>query len=151
MNGYISNKMIYIMGALSTFFAPIATVMLAVGILIMIDFIMGILAARKRGEKISSKKMSDTIIKMVVYQLLIITSHLTELYLVPWLPILKITLSFIGVVEFLSIGENFTKITGKNFIKYIRDYIKDKLKSSDLPNIDEVDKGEKIDEMLKNK
>ena len=138
MKDYLGTKMIYMMGALSTFFAPIAVVMLAVGVLIMIDFIFGILSAKKNNEKITSKRMSDTLIKMVVYQLLIITSHLVELYLVPYLPLLKVTLSFIGIIEFLSIGESFTKITGKNFIKYIRDFIKSKFKPEG--RIDELNK-----------
>ena len=150
MREYLGNKMIYLIGGLSTFLAPIASVMIAVGVLIMIDFIMGIIAARKTGDKINSKKMSNTLIKMLVYQLLIITSHLIELYLVPWLPILKITLSFIGIIEFLSIGENFTKITKKNFVKYIKDFIQSKLKSNDIPDIEELN-GKEIDEMLDKK
>ncbi len=105
------------------FFAPILPAMFAVGLLITIDTITGILGARRLGEKIESKKFGRVITKMLVYQLLIISSHLVELYLFDLLPIVKITLGFLAITEFLSIGENFYKCTGKNFVSYIKEYL----------------------------
>ncbi len=95
--------------------------MLAVGVLISIDLIFGLIAAKKNKEKITSKKLSQTIIKMFVYQLLIISSYITQTYLMPFFPLLKITIAFIGMTEFLSLSESFQKITGLEFIKFIKD------------------------------
>jgi phage-related holin len=123
---------------LTAFLAPIKAFMFAVGALVVIDFIFGILAARKKGEKIESKKMSRTLVKMFVYQLLIISSHICEKYLVDFIPFTQITLGFLAIVEFYSIGESFSSITGMNFISYIKNIIVEKLKnkSSDSINIE---------------
>jgi len=135
----LTNKLFYILGGLSAFFITIKVYMIAIGALIILDFILGVIAAMKRKEKINSKRMSDTIIKLLVYQLLIISAQLVQLYFVPeWLPLLGMTLSFLGIVEFFSIGENFSSITQKNFIKFIKDYIKGKLKSENLPKIEDM-------------
>lgn len=137
----LTHKFAYIIGGLSAFFLTINTFMIAIGVLIILDFIFGIMAAKKKGEKINSKRMSDSIVKILVYQLLIISAQIVHLYLVPeWLPLLGITLAFLGLVEFFSISESFTTITGKNFIKFIREYIKGKLKSGNLPTIEDLNK-----------
>jgi len=106
-----------------TFFTPILPAMIAVGILISIDTIMGVLGAKKIGEEITSKKFGRVLTKSLVYQLLIISSHLIQVYLFSELPLVKITLGFLAITEFLSIGENFQKCTGRNFIKYIKEFL----------------------------
>jgi hypothetical protein len=75
---------------------------------------------------------------MFVYQLLIISSHICEKYLVDFIPFTQITLGFLAIVEFYSIGESFSSITGMNFISYIKNIIVEKLKnkSSDSINIE---------------
>ena len=109
------------------FFAPIQIAMIAAGALIGIDTLFGVIAAKKEGKKIESRKLSRVLIKMLAYQLLIISAHITQVYLVPAIPLVNITLTYIGISEFMSIGENFTIITGKNFIKFIKDYLTTKL------------------------
>lgn len=115
---------------MAAFFSPIWTSMLAVGCLIGIDTITGILGARKIGEKITSKRLSSVIYKMIAYQLIIITAHLCESYLFKQVPFLSITLAFLAMVEFYSVAENFQKITGKNLLKYVREFIEDKFKKT---------------------
>jgi phage-related holin len=113
---------------LAAFFAPIKSAMLAVGVIIMLDFVFGILAARKKREKIESKKMARTAVKMLVYQMLVVSAHLCEHYLVDFIPFTQITLGFVAIIEFYSIGESFTTITGENFISYAKSIIMSKLK-----------------------
>ena len=117
-----------ILATIAIFFAPIVPAMIAVGILIVIDTTLGLIAANKNNEHISSKKLGRVLTKMLVYQLLIISSHLVEQYLFPIVPMLKITIAFCGMTEFLSLSENFQKITGKNFIMYIREFIDNKFR-----------------------
>jgi len=102
--------------------------MIAVGILVIIDFITGLIAAKKQKVAITSKKMGATITKMLVYQLIIITSQLCEIYLVPQIPFIKITLAFLAVTEFTSIAENFQKTTGKDLMSKIRAYLDKKFR-----------------------
>lgn len=121
---------------LLAFIAPIKNSMIAVSVLIAIDFIFGIIAAYKTGQKIESKKMSRTAVKLFVYQFLLIAAHLCEKYLLEWIPFVQITLGFFALVEFVSIGESFSKITGQNFIAYAKNIIMSKFKEKlpDTPN-----------------
>jgi phage-related holin len=127
---------------LAAFFAPLKVFMFAVGALVMIDFIFGIIAAKKQKQPIESKKMSKTIIKLLVYQMLIITAHICETYLIDFVPFVQVTLGFLAVVEFYSIGENFSKITGMKFLSYIKGIIMGKLKER-LPDAGDITKIEK--------
>jgi phage-related holin len=117
-----------IIGCTLTFFLPIFPAMIAVGILISIDTIMGIIAAYNAGEKITSKKMGGAITKSFIYQFLIISAHLCNEFLFSQIPFVKISLAFLAMTEFTSIAENFQKATGKNFIKYIKQIMDEKLR-----------------------
>lgn len=118
---------------LAAFIAPIKNSMIAVSALIAIDFIFGLIAAYKTGQKIESKKMSRTAVKLFVYQVLLISAHLCEKYLLEFIPFVQITLGFFALVEFVSIGESFSKITGQNFIAYAKNIIMSKFKEK-LPD-----------------
>jgi Bacteriophage holin family len=100
--------------------APIQAVLVTVGILIIADLFTGMLAAIKRGEKISSAAMRRTISKMFVYQLAVICGFLLETYLMSSvLPVAKIVAGVIGMVEFKSILENSNTIMGGDVFKII--------------------------------
>jgi hypothetical protein len=93
--------------------APIQAIIISVGILILADMVTGILAARKRGEKISSAAMRRTVSKMFVYQMVVISGFLLEKYILGSIvPVSKIVAGVIGMVEFKSMLENVNKITG---------------------------------------
>ncbi len=113
--------------AILAILAPIQASILAVGFLIMADLITGIAAAYKRGESIKSQRLKNTAVKMLVYNLLLMSSFIAETYLTPWIPFTNITLSFLAIVEVKSLGENFHNITGINFIIYLKSYLNNKL------------------------
>lgn len=100
--------------------APIQAIIISVGLLIMADMITGILAARKRGEKISSAAMRRTVSKMLIYELAVVSGFLLEHYIMGGLvPISKVVASVIGMVEFKSMLENINKITGLDLMSEI--------------------------------
>lgn len=100
--------------------APIQAIIGTVGLLIMLDMISGMLAARKRGEKITSAAMRRTISKMFIYQGVVISGFMLEHYILDGiLPISKIVAGVIGMVEFKSILENANKITGADIMSEI--------------------------------
>lgn len=111
-----------------TFFSPIIVSMIAVGLLISFDTIFGVMAAKKKGEQVTSKKFGRVITKTFVYQLLIISSHLIETYLFTQVPFVQITLGFLAMTEFLSLAESFGTLTGKNLIAYVKDFIDSKFR-----------------------
>lgn len=93
-------------------FAPIKGAIITVGIVIAVDLITGILAARKRGEVISSKAYSKTIGKMIKYQTALLTGYLIEKYLIGGLlPISSVVTTAIGIGEAISLYENLNVLT----------------------------------------
>jgi hypothetical protein len=93
--------------------APIHALIIAVSVLILADFITGILAAIRRKEKVSSASMRRTISKLIVYQIAIITGFVLETYLLSSIfPVAKLVAGVIGLVEFKSILENANCILG---------------------------------------
>lgn len=102
---------------LISFFSPIFPAMIAVGVLIGVDTVTGIMKSQKRKVPITSKKMSAVLTKMVLYQLLIISAHLCQVYLVTELPFVKLVLGAIALVEFKSILENASEYLGKDVVK----------------------------------
>jgi hypothetical protein len=99
-------------------FAPIKALFLVTGILILSDLVTGILAARKRGQKISSAAMRRTITKVFVYQCAIGIGFLIETYMLDgFVPVSKIAAGLISLVEGKSIFENLDVINGHPIFK----------------------------------
>ena len=123
MKQYIINLIL----ATLVILAPIQSALIACGFLITIDLLFGIIAAKKNGIKIESGKLKITAIKMLVYQLFLISGFVAETYLSSYIPFVKIILTYLSSVEILSISESFQKITGLPIIKYIKEQIMNKL------------------------
>ena len=99
-------------------FAPIKAIMITVGVLIISDLILGTVAAKKRGEVITSAGFRRTVVKGFVYQSAIILGFLTEKYLLDGaMPVSKIVAGLIGLVELTSCLENLNAINGSPIFK----------------------------------
>lgn len=105
------------------FFSPIGPTLITTFTLILVDFFTGIWAANKRGEAITSRKMSTSIIKWLIYSLAIIVSFVVETYILTYIPLVKIISGLISMTELKSFYENCTTITGINFHKAIMEYL----------------------------
>jgi hypothetical protein len=106
-------------------FTPVVPMLLTIGVLIVIDFLVGIYRAFKMNEQITSRKMGNTISKMFLYQLTIISLFLFETYiLMNILPVTKIGAALISITELKSIDESVEKMTGvgvwKKLVKIIK-------------------------------
>jgi len=102
--------------ALSAFalLAPVHGLLGAVAFLIAADLVTGLLAAHKRGDKLTSKALSRTIYKTVSYQLAVISGFALEGLVPGALPVAKLCAAAIGLVEAKSILENVHSLTGTN-------------------------------------
>lgn len=99
--------------ALLALFAPIYTMLLSTGLLVVCDLITGMLAAKKRGELIMSGGIKRTVVKLCLYQLTIILAHVTEHYLTGGtIPVLNVVTSIIGITELKSCVENINVLAG---------------------------------------
>lgn len=103
------------------FFAPIAPLLLTVGLFILGDTVLGIYRAKKKKEKITSRKLSNIISKMVLYQGAVLLFFMLEKFIldefimmfinIP-LFLTKIVAATLCVIEIKSMDESFISIYG---------------------------------------
>jgi len=105
-------------------FLPIKPVLLTVLTLVGVDLIGGLMAAKKRKEPITSSGFKRTIVKLFVYELVIILAHITTQYLTgDMIPLVKILAGYIGITELKSCMENMEELTGVPVLKALIDKI----------------------------
>jgi hypothetical protein len=105
-------------------FLPIKELMLTIGFLVGADMVVGIWKALKLKQRIRSRRMSDTITKLLLYQIAIMSGFLIESFIIAELiPITKLVATVIAVIEFKSIIESIESVTGKDLWSRIKTII----------------------------
>jgi phage-related holin len=118
-------------GMVLSFVAPIAPFFwLAIG-LVIADTITGILAARRRGEKINSRGFSRVLSKIVVYMVSIIACYGVETVLKIPGHVTYVAVGAIAATEVMSILENQRKVTGTNIAAVLKNLLPGKKKESE--------------------
>jgi hypothetical protein len=105
--------------SIAAVFTPIRPMLATVMVLTLLDAFTGVLAANRRGERITSHGFRRTIGKLLVYQVATLTAFLTESFLIPELPVTKIVAGAVGITEFKSILENLDSLAGVPILKVI--------------------------------
>ena len=118
-----------ILAVLWTFFLPVSGLFMLVGFCIGLDTITGIWKARKLKEKISSRKLSGIISKMMLYEVTVILFFLIDNFIlnaiilkffsVP-LMLTKIVALILISIELMSINENVIAVKGLNLWEAMR-------------------------------
>ena len=99
---------------LISYFAPVKEIVHVMLIFIVIDFISGVWAARKRKETLESRKFRKTLTKFLWYTVALILSFMMEnTFNLSWSNLSGIIGGFICFIELKSIFENITHITGE--------------------------------------
>ncbi len=115
-------------------FAPIKTMLITAGVLVLFDLVTGIWASAKTGVPISSNRLGRTVTKIFVYQLAIICGFLTEKFLVSdALPFAKLAAGYVGLTELKSIYENLSRISGQDMLRGILNKLNDRVDDKDIP------------------
>jgi hypothetical protein len=105
-------------------FLPIKGLMFTIGFLVAADMIVGIWKALKLQQRIRSRRMSDTITKLLLYQIAIISGFLIEKYvMIGSIPIAKLIGTVIAIIEFKSILESIEAVTGQDLWSKIKKLI----------------------------
>lgn len=105
-------------------FLPIKELMLTIGFLVGADLVVGVWKAIKTGQRIRSRRMSDTITKLLLYQLAIMSGFLIETFIISELiPVTKLIATVIAIIEFKSIIESIEAVTGKDLWSKIKTII----------------------------
>ena len=101
------------------FFMPIWPFIVTAIALVFADAITGVMAAKKRGDKITSRGFYRTSQKIVVYMVSILACEGVRLVFVPGIPVTYTAAAAICVTELKSILENTRSVSGVNIFQQI--------------------------------
>ena len=114
----------------SAFLAPITGIMITVAVCIAADTVMGIWKAKKLKQEVTSRKLSQIISKMFLYQMTVILIYcvdkfilndiIQQFFTVPLLATKIVALTLISI-ELFSIDENFKAVKKKGFWDYFKE------------------------------
>ncbi len=100
--------------------APIKPMAIAALVVTSIDFILGVAAALKRGEKLTSSGLKQSLIKIFVYQMALMLGFLVQKFLIDdSIQLVNLISTLIGCTELKSAAENLEDIYGKPFLSQI--------------------------------
>ena len=128
----IRNSSITIVGILLTFLTPIIPLLILVGIAIAADTIFGIIRAKKLKQKITSRKMSQIVSKMVLYQGAVILFYSIEHFILgdiiglfTSIPLIltKLVTTTLLSIELTSVSENVESAYGINLWKKFKEMV----------------------------
>ena len=104
--------------------APLKAIVLIIVAAVFIDFALAIYHALKKGIPITSRKMYQTIPKLLIYISVIVIVYYSNIYIfeVP-MDLHKIVGGFILLTEFKSIDENINLILGFSLFSQLTDFL----------------------------
>lgn len=125
MKDRFTNLMILLAEYLMFFFSPIGWLVVALGIMVSFDWVTGIVAASKNGERIVSGGFFRTFVKFFLYAIGIIATRMMEVMLDGKIniPFASLLAGFIFLIEYKSVMENISKATGVDVWQFIKDKI----------------------------
>ena len=124
--------------------SPIKALLLTVGFLIVADFIFGICRAYIKKETINSRKMSNTIGKIILYNIAIISVYFLDRYLIcSGLNLEKVVAALIGIVEIKSLDESFKTLFNWSIWDLLKKTIQ-RGSSNTKDLLDDIDKAETL-------
>lgn len=105
-------------------FAPIQGMILSALALTVADLVLGVYAAYKRGESITSAGLRRSVSKIFIYELAIMLGYVAQHYMMSdSLPVSSIVAGFVGLTELKSCFENLNSISGQDLLKSVIDKI----------------------------
>jgi FtsH-binding integral membrane protein len=97
--------------------APIKAMIIAAAVVTILDFIVGIIAALKRKERITSSGLKTTVVKIFVYEVALILGFIVQHYLMSdGIQVVNLAATLIGCTELKSVMENLEEIYGQPFL-----------------------------------
>lgn len=135
------SKYLKLLTYFTVMFMPVVPAIMWLGAFVAIDFLTGLWKAKKLKEPIQSKKMANSITKVVMYFLAIICSRVMETQFLPvgLLPftITQACIGFISVIEFKSIMENISTILEMPLWAFIKEKLNGMRDNKLITNNDE--------------
>lgn len=112
----------YIWVSILSFILPVSALTNTVLLLVIVDFLFAVYTAFKLKQTITSRKLSQTIPKIVLYNLFVLCIYYFDKNILQsGLNLEKLAATFIAIVEIKSIDENFVKIFGYSIWNKLKD------------------------------
>lgn len=107
------------------FFSPIAWLVVGVGVMVTFDWIAGMAAANKKGERIVSGGIFRTFVKFMLYAIGVVATRMLEILMKDKIdvPFASLLAGFILIIEYKSVMENISIATGTNLLEWVKDKI----------------------------
>ena len=126
LDKYIS----FIVLGLISFFSPITPALIFVGMLVMADWITGIIKAHKTNT-VKSRLMIRKFYSGSAYLCVLLVVRMAEIYFENEVPMVKPVVCIIALSELQSLRENVTIITGSDPLKYLFNFLEKKRDESE--------------------
>lgn len=121
LQGWFQKNLDILLITLIAFLTPIKYLLFGVGALIIIDTIIGIWRSLKLNQKITSKRLSNVISKMFLYQIAVISAYIVQLMIgLDEVPLAQVVGVAIALTELKSIHESVEEVTGLNVWSFVR-------------------------------
>lgn len=110
---------------LVVYITPIHSFLITIYILLFFDLVTGIAKAIKKNDKITSKRMRDSVVKLIFYSIAVFISYQVDRTLISdnGLILTKLTGGYIMLIEFQSNIENISSLTGVDIWMAVKDKI----------------------------
>jgi hypothetical protein len=128
----VKSKAFALVSIILAFFIPIYGLLLAVGLAIVADTITGVYKAKRLKQKITSRRLSEIVSKMFLYQGVVvlfffidrfILGEFTQMFIQIPLFLTKVVSALLCFIEVKSIDENFEAITGQSLWSKLKDIL----------------------------
>ena len=125
-------KISSLFAVIAAFLLPIKAIMITVGLAILADTVVGIYKSKKKGEKITSRKLSQVVSKIFLYQGAIVLFFCIEKFILVDFIVLftgiplfltKLVGALMVFIEVQSISESIESLTGKSIWVRIKEMI----------------------------
>ena len=137
-NFMLKNFWVFLCWIFGTYLLPVHSVIYIMVFMVTVDLFTGIWKSLKLKEPVTSKKLGDTIEKMILYMIGIITSYVLQQHIgIDVIKPLWIFGTLIITREYVSIIENIEAITGTKLVAVVKKQISKLIPDTDKPKEDE--------------
>lgn len=128
----VKQKFLVLLQIIAAFLLPIKPLIILVGMMIILDTITGVWKAKKKGEPITSRRLSQVVSKMVLYQVALISMFVLDKHLLgEFISIFtsiqffltKVVAIFFCSIELISINEKVKIIYGLNLFQMFKNIL----------------------------
>lgn len=115
----LQSKPLLMISSILSFFIPVANILILVGCAIVLDTFTGLWKSIKIGDKVTSRKLSSVISKMLLYQSTVLLFYMLDVFIlneivIAFFNVPLLTTKILGLtlvsVEIVSINENYKKV-----------------------------------------